>query len=235
MSLLRTLRAHVEDTSLAAIVIVAAALWAFVSLASEMLEGDLDAFDRTILVGLRNPADLSDPIGPRALEIAMRDLTALGGVTVLSLLTASVVVMLLLRRQTGSAAVVAVAVLGGQVLSHLGKFGFSRPRPDLVPHGVDVATSSFPSGHSMMAAVTYLTLGVMLARLESRRSVKAFYLILAIILTLLVGISRVYLGVHWPSDVLAGWSAGAAWALTWSLVAQALGRRGNIEPTLGVD
>lgn len=235
MPLLRTLRAHVEDTTLAVILIVAGTVWAFVAIASEMLEGELDAFDQTILLGLRNPADLSDPIGPRALEIAMRDLTALGGVTVLSLLTFSVIVMLLLRRQTGSAAVVGVAVLGGQVISHLSKFGFSRPRPDLVPHGVDVATSSFPSGHSMMAAVTYLTLGVMLARLEPRRRVKVFYLILAILLTMLVGVSRVYLGVHWPSDVLAGWAAGAGWALAWSFAAQALARRGEIEPNRRAD
>ena len=228
MRLLRTLRAHVEDTTLAILLFVAGVIWAFVALASEMIEGDLSAFDETVLLALRNPADLSDPIGPRGLEIAMRDLTALGGVTVLTILTFSVITLLLLRRQRGMAAVVAVAVIGGQVISFLAKYSFDRPRPDLVPHGVDVATSSFPSGHSMMAAVTYLTLAVMLARLENRRSVKVFYLALAVFLTLAVGISRVYLGVHWPSDVLGGWAAGAAWALGWSLAAQALSRRGDI-------
>ncbi len=228
MHLFRTLRSHVEVTTLAILLFVAGVVWAFVAIASEMIEGDLSAFDETVLLALRNPADLSDPIGPRALEIAMRDLTALGGVTVLTILTVSVILLLLLRREKGAAAVVAVAVIGGQVISHLAKLGFDRPRPDLVPHGVDVATASFPSGHSMMAAVTYLTLAVMLSRLEQRRSVKAFYLSLAVFLTLVVGISRVYLGVHWPSDVLAGWAAGAAWALAWSLAAQRLARRGDI-------
>jgi undecaprenyl-diphosphatase len=123
-----------------------------------------------------------------------------------------------------------VAILGGQALSHLAKLGFSRPRPDLVPHGVEVATTSFPSGHSMMAAVTYLTLAVMLARSERHLSIRAFYISVAAILAMLVGVSRVYLGVHWPSDVLAGWTLGAAWALGVWLLARQMGRKGQIEP-----
>ena len=119
-------------------------------------------------MALRNPADLSDPIGPRAVEVMMRDLTALGGITVLSILTVSVMLFLALKGNRRSAGIVAVAIAGGQGLSHLSKMLFSRPRPDLVPHGVEVATASFPSGHSMMSAVTYLTLAVMLARVEPR-------------------------------------------------------------------
>lgn len=221
---------RVEAATLIVILVIGAALWAFVALAAEMLEGDLHAFDQAVLLALRTPGDMANPIGGRSLEIAMRDITALGGVTVLTLITALVLIFLILQRQRATAVFLGVAILGGQMLSHLMKSSFSRPRPDLVPHGVDVATASFPSGHSMMAAVTYLTLAVMLARAEKRTSIRAFYIVTAAFIAILVGISRVYLGVHWPSDVLAGWSLGAAWALTVWIVARMMARRGQIEP-----
>jgi undecaprenyl-diphosphatase len=113
------------------------------------------------------------------------------------------------------------------------KAAFERPRPDLVPHGSYVSTASFPSGHSMMAAVVYLTLGALLARVEPDRRVKVFILTAAVLLALLVGVSRVYLGVHWPTDVLAGWTVGAGWALLFWLVARALQRRGSVETDKG--
>ncbi|QOL80134.1 phosphatase PAP2 family protein [Pseudooceanicola spongiae] len=221
---------RVEVLTLVVIIVIGGALWAFVALAAEMLEGDLHSFDKAVLLALRVPGDLSDPIGGPQVEVAMRDLTALGGVTVLTLITLCVLVFLVLRRQRASALFMGVAILGGQALSHLAKLGFSRPRPDLVPHGVEVATTSFPSGHSMMAAVTYLTLAVMLARSERHLSIRAFYISVAAILAMLVGVSRVYLGVHWPSDVLAGWTLGAAWALGVWLLARQMGRKGQIEP-----
>ncbi|WP_417721832.1 phosphatase PAP2 family protein [Salipiger sp.] len=227
---LTELTRKVELLTLIALAAIAGAVWAFVGLASEMVEGDLHAFDEAVLLALREPGDPANPIGGSQVEVAMRDLTALGGVTVLTLISLAVMVYLLLRRQRASVALLAVAILGGQGISHLAKSAFSRPRPDLVPHGVEVATASFPSGHSMMAAVTYLTLAVMLARVETRMRIRAFYISVAAILAVLVGVSRVYLGVHWPSDVLAGWSLGAAWALGVWLVAQTLGRGGQIEP-----
>lgn len=230
ISFLRDIFHRFEAVTLASLLIIAAAIWAFGALASEMIEGDLEAFDRTILMALRNPTDLSDPIGPRAVEVMMRDLTALGGITVLSILTVSVMLFLALKGNRRSAGIVAVAIVGGQGLSHLSKMLFSRPRPDLVPHGVEVATASFPSGHSMMSAVTYLTLAVMLARVEPRRKIKVLYVALAVYLTAAVGCSRVYLGVHWPSDVLAGWAAGAGWALAWLMLASWLASKGEIEP-----
>jgi undecaprenyl-diphosphatase len=123
-----------------------------------------------------------------------------------------------------------VAIGGGIVVSLLLKQAFARPRPDLVPHGSHVYTSSFPSGHSMMAAVTYLTIGALLARAHEGAAIKAYVIILATLLTTAVGISRVYLGVHWPTDVLAGWTTGGCWAvLCWTL-ANRLQRRGEIEP-----
>lgn len=221
---------RVEVVTLAAMLAIAGALWAFVALADEVMEGDLRAFDEALLMALRVQGDPSDPIGSRQLEIAMRDITALGGVTVLSIVTGAVLVFLILRRLRASALFLAVAILGGTALSHLAKAGFSRPRPDLVPHGVEVATASFPSGHSMMAAVTYLTLAVMLTRTEATLRMRVFYLTFAVLLTMLVGFSRLYLGVHWPSDILAGWTLGAAWALGVWLIARFLGHRGQIEP-----
>ena len=109
------------------------------------------------------------------------------------------------------------------------KLGFARPRPELVSHLVDVTSFSFPSGHATMATITYLTLGVLLARVQERRRMKLYLLAVAILVALIVGISRVYLGVHWPTDVLAGWCVGAAWALACWLVATWLQRRGAIE------
>lgn len=217
-----------ETVTLLAIVLTAGALWAFVGLAAEMREGDLHAFDEAVLLALRTPGDPSDPIGSRQVEIAMRDLTALGGVTLLSLITLAVAVALWMKRQRAAVGFLAVAMLGGQVLSHVAKLGFSRPRPDLVPHGVEVSTASFPSGHSMMATVAYLTLAVILTRVEPAWRLRVFYLCAAVVLSVLVGTSRVYLGVHWPSDVLAGWSLGAAWALGVWLLARWLQHRGRL-------
>jgi undecaprenyl-diphosphatase len=164
-----------------------------------------------------------------------RDFTALGGVAVLSLMTFSVIGYLLLARKRYAAAAVFVAVTGGLILSTLLKLGFDRARPDIVPHASLVYTASFPSGHSMMAAVTYLTLGALLARVEASIRIKIYLLSVAVFLTVLVGVSRVYLGVHWPTDVAAGWTVGAAWALLCSLVMRGLQRRGKVEPPSGAE
>jgi undecaprenyl-diphosphatase len=123
----------------------------------------------------------------------------------------------------------AVSVGGGTLLSTLLKLGFDRPRPDLVAHLVDVRTLSFPSGHAMLSAVTYLTIGVLVARVSPKRRIKVYVTAVALVLTLAIGLSRVYLGVHWPTDVLAGWSIGAAWAMACWLGAVFLQRRGSVE------
>ncbi len=232
---LTALLRRAETVTLTALLVIMAALWAFFALAAEMVDGDLRTFDEAVLLALRTPGDPANPIGGPQIQIAMRDITALGGVTVLTLVSLLVIIFLVLRRQAASALFLAITILGGQSLSHLAKSGYSRPRPDLVPHGVEVATASFPSGHSLMAAVTYLTLAVMLARVEKRGRIRAFYMLCAGLLTVLVGVSRVYLGVHWPSDVLAGWTLGAAWALGVWIVARALARRGQIEPERPTD
>ena len=211
------------------ITLVVAGVWGFVEIADEVLEQETQGFDRTVLLAMRTAGDPSDPIGPRWLEEIGRDFTALGGWAVQTVITMAVVGFLLLQRKLGATALILAAVLGGLVLSMSLKHYYSRPRPDLVPHGSLVYTSAFPSGHSMMAATTYLTLGAVLARVQPRRSLKAYLLLLAMALTGLVGISRVYLGVHWPTDVLAGWTAGLTWALLCWLVARWLQRRGKVE------
>jgi len=214
-----SLFSRVEFSVLLAGLAVAGAAWGFFVLASEVREGELHALDTDLLLALRTPGQLDNPIGPQWLEIAMRDLTSLGSAVVLVMLTAIVVIFLLATRRFAMAALALVAIAGGQALSSLLKFGLDRSRPDIVPHLVEVTTQSFPSGHAMMSAITYLTLGAMLARAQPSNRMKAYFLSVAILITFLVGISRVYLGVHWPTDVLAGWCAGFAWAMVcWLLV-----------------
>jgi undecaprenyl-diphosphatase len=220
---------RLEAGTVILVLLVAGALWAFLAIAGEVREGETAAFDRWLLLALRDPADPANPLGPLWLREVGRDLTALGGVAVLTLLTVAVAAWLALRRLWGATWLLLASVGGGIVVSTLLKLTFERARPDLVPHGSHVSSASFPSGHSMMAAVVYLTLGVLLARVEPRRRTKAYVLSVAVILTLLVGVSRVYLGVHWPTDVLAGWSIGAGWALLCWLVARWLQRRGAVE------
>lgn len=218
-----------EKSTVVAACISAISLYAFVELADDVSEGDTAAFDRTILLFFRDPADISSPLGPEWLESVMRDFTALGGVAVLATFTALVTGFLLLTRKRHAAWMVIIAVTGGVALSNLLKWGFGRPRPDLVPHATMVYTQSFPSGHAMLSAVVYLTLGALMARTEADVRVKAYVLFAACLLTVVVGVSRVYLGVHWPTDVLAGWAVGASWALICWLAMLWLQGRGQVE------
>lgn len=218
-----------EGPILIIFLLVASAVWGFVELAGEVVEGSTEALDRTILLALRNPGDLSDPLGPEWFEEMMRDFTALGGLGVLSLLTAAAVGYLLLTGKRHAALVVLLSIVSGIVLSSLIKLGFDRPRPDLVPHGSYVYTASFPSGHSLMSAVVYLSLGALVARVQQRWHLRLYILAVAVVLSLIIGFSRIYLGVHWPTDVLGGWTAGAAWALLCWFVTLWLQRRGNVE------
>ena len=206
-----------------------ASLLIFVELADDVMEGDTGEFDRVILLSMRNSQDLSDPIGPRWVEEIGRDFTALGGNAVLTLLTLAVMGFLILEGKRRMAVVLIVATLGALSLSTALKHYIDRDRPDLVPHGAVVYTASFPSGHSMLAASTYLTLAALLVRTQKNRRIKAYILLVAVMTTILVGISRVYLGVHWPTDVIAGWTAGAGWALLCWLLARWLQLHGAVE------
>ena len=226
---IRAWLARQEGAALAAMLAVAAGLFAFAELADAVVEGDTRAFDEFILFGLRSAADPSDPLGPRWFEEMMRDFTALGGIGVLAIVTLAAAGFLVLTGKRHAAAAVGVAIVGGLLLSNMLKWGFARPRPDLVPHGQAVYTQSFPSSHAMLSAVVYLTLGALLARTQPRRRAKLYFLAVAAVLTVLVGVSRVYLGVHWPTDVLAGWTVGAGWALLCWRVTLWLQARGRVE------
>lgn len=218
-----------ELAVLVTLLVLVGGTWGFVELADEVFEGNTRAFDRAVLLAMRNSADPSDPIGPKWFEELMRDFTALGGFGILSLMSVAVLGYLVLQRKKRIALFVIAAVGGGIVLSTAMKQLFERPRPDLVPHGSYVYTTSFPSGHSMVSAVAYLTLGALVARSQPQRRLKAYILMVAVLLTGAVGISRIYLGVHWPTDVFAGWTAGVLWALLCWLIARALQRHGQIE------
>jgi undecaprenyl-diphosphatase len=218
-----------EAALLAALALAAASLVLFAQLTDEVLEGETHAFDEAILLALRSVTDPADPLGPGWFEDMMRDITALGSLGVLTLMSLAVVGFLVLQGKRHLAVLVVVAVGGGMLVSTLTKLGFDRPRPDLVAHATQVYTASFPSGHAMMAAVTYLTLGALLARGQARRRLKLYLIGLAATLTVLVGFSRIYLGVHWPTDVLAGWTLGAAWALACWAIALWLQARGRVE------
>lgn len=207
----------------------AVAIWAFIEVADEVVEGESHATDSKLLLALRNADDLSDPIGPLWVEEMGRDFTALGGVGVLTLLTFSVAGYLWLVGKVRAMLLVLGAIGSGLLASTLLKHEFDRTRPDLVSHDSLVYTASFPSGHSMMAAITYLTLAALLARVLPNRATKVYFLVLAVIVTVGVGVSRVYLGVHWPSDVLAGWAVGASWALLFWLIARWLQDKGQVE------
>ncbi|SMX48778.1 phosphatidylglycerophosphatase B [Maliponia aquimaris] len=204
-------------------------IWAFAELADEVFDGATHDLDRDLLLLLRTPGDIAIPLGPPWLQEMARDLTALGGVAVLTLATLATAGFFLLRRQIGTMVYLLATVGGGIAVSSIAKEFFDRPRPDLVPHGSMVSTASFPSGHSMMAAVAYLTLGVLIARILASRRQKAYVLSLAVTVTILVGLSRVYLGVHWPTDVLAGWLAGTGWAFICLLGAKLLSHKGHLE------
>ncbi len=182
-------------------------------------------FDEHVLRSLRTAADPAVPLGPRWLTVAAHDVTALGGYTVLTVLTLAVAGFLALRRRWVSVALVLLAAGGGGAICEGLKGVFARPRPAVVPHLVEVHNASFPSGHSGAAAAVYLSLAVLLAGRISRPAVRAYLIGAAVLLTLLVGVSRVFLGVHYPTDVLGGWALGASWAALCGLLARRFRRR----------
>jgi undecaprenyl-diphosphatase len=203
---------HRPFAALVAASLAGAAFLTFGEIADEVSEQETSEVDRAILLAMRSPDDVSDPIGPPWLEEVGRDLTALGGNAVGTLFTLAAGGYLWLAGKRATALLLVGAIASGELLSYALKGAFHRPRPDLVTQYSIVYTSSFPSGHSMFAAIAYLTAGALIARAEPRKRVKAFVMALAVLLTFVTGVSRVYLGVHWPSDVLAGWLAGAGWA-----------------------
>jgi undecaprenyl-diphosphatase len=210
---LRHLYRRIESRALILVIAAAGALWAFFNIAGEVGEGETQAFDRRILLALRNPGHPADPIGSRSVQEALRDVTALGGVTVTTLATLVGILAFLIHGRRRHAAILGATVLAAEFSSEAMKRFYGRPRPDLAPHGSYVYSASFPSGHSTISAAVFLTLAMLIASLEPNRATKVMVYALAMGMVLAIGFSRVYLAVHWPSDVLAGWCLGAAWAL----------------------
>lgn len=202
----------------------AALLGGFGLIADAVTDGDTLGLDNAVLMALRKPGNPADPIGPSWFNEAVRDITGLGSFSVLGIVTIVVFAYLVLAGKLRTGWFMVFAVVGGTILSTMLKMLFDRPRPALT--GVaEVFTASFPSGHATVSAVVFLTIGAMLAEASPERRLQWFYVGVAIVLTVLVGVSRIYLGVHYPTDVLAGWSLGAAWALLCTTAAHFLRER----------
>lgn len=204
------------------ILLMGLAAWGFLEIAGEVLEGDARAVDQWILLLLRTGEQARTPVGPIWLQEAMRDITALGGPAMLALTVGAVWGYLMMARARAMAWLALGSASGGVLVAWALKLAFSQSRPDALFHAAVASGYSFPSGHTMMSAIVYLTLAALVARLVHRTRLRLYVMGTAALLTGLVGASRVYLGVHWASDVAAGWAAGAAWALLCWLVARHL-------------
>ena len=189
----------------------------FLWLWSEIAEGEINTVDRAILLAFRRSADLQTLAGPTWLRQLMLDLTTLGGTTVLVLVIAGSAAFVYLKGAHRMALVILGATISGSLMVTLLKGFFERPRPTLVDHLVIEHSASYPSGHAANSAIVYLTIAVLFSRVEDSLRTRLFVLSVALLLTLAIGISRVALGVHWPSDVLAGWMFGICWACLWAL------------------
>ena len=191
----------------------ASALWAFFYLGAEIGEGDTGAFDRQLIGLLRTSGNGGEPIGPPWFKDSMRDVTALGGFTFLLLLIIVVVLSLLFHRKRREGLIVASIAIGAQTSIEIFKFLYDRPRPGALLPSLQAYSASFPSGHTTESTAIFLTVATVIATLESTDHTKILSYTIATLVILAIGFSRVYLGMHWPTDVLGGWVLGTAWAL----------------------
>lgn len=225
---LRERLTRVEITPLLGFLLPTALIYATIEIMDEVADGETGQIDRAILAAMRAPGDPHQPIGPAWLEVAMKDITSLGSTTVLTMIVIAAVGFLLVSKRFTLAGILSASMILGTVTNNLLKTVFERARPEFIADGVPIHSFSFPSGHAMLSAIMYLSLGALLARSEQRRAYKTYIIGLSIVLTLLIGVSRLYLGVHYPTDVLAGWTIGALWALaTWWLARRFAPSRGD--------
>lgn len=212
-------------------IVIAALVVAFVGLASGVLSAATEPIDHAILQALRT--DASDPAGPAWLERTMVNLSALGSTAVATLLVCTAALFLLLDHRPRQA----FLLIGATVIAAIGltalKQAIGRERPSIVEHIEVVNGLSFPSGHTLIAAVLYPTLGMLIASNLRQRHLKVFVFVVAALLALIVGFTRVYLGVHYPSDVLGGWLLGLAFALAAGMVIHTLKRQHIVERPAG--
>lgn len=218
-----------EIKVLISILIIVFGALIFILIASEVTSNSTAKFDGNVIRSLREAGNYSQPKAPEWVTIAMTDITALGSGTVLLLFTLAVIGFLILQNQYNAIWLIAAATISGALITLGLKELFERARPDLIYRLVNVNSVSFPSGHSAMSAVVYLTQSSLLARIQKKRSARIYILTTALVLTLLIGLSRVYLGVHYPTDVLAGWSFGLAWASFCWFIAWYLERKNKLE------
>lgn len=213
-----TLHRYVTSLDVQALAVLAGALLtvvaalAFIAVAGLVMEGDTQQIDESIVQWFRQPGNPNLARGPAWLTEVAIDITALGSTVVLVMLVGAVAGFLWLQGQTRLMLLLLAAMAGGTLLNALMKMTFARPRPTVVPHLREVFTYSFPSGHAALSAIVYLTIGVLLFDVVRGRAARLYCLAVAMAATALVGFSRVFLGVHYPSDVLAGWAAGIGWA-----------------------
>jgi undecaprenyl-diphosphatase len=220
-----------ESWLLVSVFTVATLLLTFGFIADEVMEGSTAKLDQSIILLFRSGSDnLSGPIGPPWVREMARDITSLGSVVVLGIVSLAVVAYLLLAGARAAALLMLVSVLGGLAINSLLKIQFARPRPDLFVPAAKVFTASFPSGHAALSAITYMTLAAVLARMTASPRLRYYFMSVAIAITFLIGVSRVYLGVHYPTDILAGWCIGSAWALVCWAIMTRLQDKGRIEP-----
>lgn len=191
--------------------------WGAFEVLATRLRDSAEDLDHQIVFLLRDPRDHAQMIGPRALEEVMRDFTALGGYAVLTVTIVAFAVFQRLQNGPSHCRFFLITTIGGYLCSMLMKKTVGRDRPAIVPHLSHVETSSFPSTHSMMSAITWLTIGVMLSQHSDHPAIRRLLTLLPLLLAFSVGISRVFMGVHFPTDVLAGWTAGLLW--TWAAFA----------------
>lgn len=208
-----------ETAVVAAILLIVGSLWTFVEIVDEIEDGR-DEVDVWVADRFRSSDDPRRPIGPRWLVTAVVDATALGSPTVLTLIVLLVAGFLAMQRQYRNMLLILIASGLGTVLVNVLKAFFGRDRPDTALHLFEVSPGSFPSGHAMLSAIVYLTLGVVLATTRPRKREKTYIILSAVLLTGIVGVSRVYLGVHHVTDVLGGWAVGLCWAMVCLLIAR---------------
>jgi len=197
------------------------ALWAFFALGAEVGEGDTGAFDMYLISLLRTSSNGGEAIGPAWFKDSMRDVTALGGFTFLTLMTIVVVLGLLFHRKRREGIIVAATAISAHISIEILKFLYDRPRPDSVLPPIHAYSASFPSGHTTESTAIFLTVATVIASLEAKHNTKILTYTAATFVIVAIGFSRVYLGMHWPTDVLGGWVLGAAWALAaWTALRQ---------------
>ncbi len=207
--------ASLSAVAVALFVLAGATVLAFVAVADEMVEGETRAFDESILhwmASIRRPW----------LDVAALQITALGNAATLIVVAAVAAAVLWAGRRKVSVALLGLSLVTGTAVTFILKRGFHRPRPQVISHTVEALSASFPSGHAMMSAVTYGTVAVLVGRMAGGR-VRRVTWGGAALLVVLIGLSRLYVGVHYPSDVLAGWLGGAAWATLLVLFFRVLG------------